>query len=100
MKGSKESKDGNGRIVITTFGKDKTGIVAGISSELSKMNVNIEDMSSSKLEDMFVMLIVCNINKSKLDINEIKERIEKAGKKIRVNTIVQSEEIFKMMHRV
>ena len=47
-----------------------------------------------------VMLIVCNINKSKLDINEIKERIEKAGKKIRVNTIVQSEEIFKMMHRV
>ena len=88
------------RIVITTFGKDRTGIVSGISDALAKMGVNIEDLTSSKLEDMFVMLVVCDISKSKYKFDEIKKRITDAGKKIGVNAVVQSEEIFKMMHRI
>jgi len=88
------------RIVITTFGKDKTGIVAGISNILSTLGANIEDLTSSKLEDMFVMLIVCDISKSKHKFDEIKKKVTDEGRKIGVNVVVQSEEIFKMMHRI
>lgn len=87
------------RIVVTAFGKDRTGIVAAVSNALAKSGANIEDLTSSKLEDMFVMLIVCDITKAK-SFNEIKKIVTKAGKEVGVNVVVQREEIFKAMHRI
>lgn len=88
------------RIVVTVFGKDRTGIVAGISNELASMGINIEDLTSSRLEDLFVMLIICDMKNNKHNFDVVKKRLTEAGKKIGVNVVVQSEEIFKMMHRI
>jgi ACT domain-containing protein len=88
------------KIVITVFGKDRTGIVAGISNAISSMGVNIEDLTSTRMEDLFVMLVVCDVSKSKVKFNDIKKKLTDTGKKIGVNVVVQSEEIFKMMHRI
>ena len=88
------------KIVITVFGKDRTGIVAGISNTIASMGVNIEDLTSTRMEDLFVMLVVCDVSKSKVKFNDIKKKLTDAGKKIGVNVVVQSEEVFKMMHRI
>ena len=88
------------KIVITVFGKDRTGIVAGVSNAISEMKINIEDLTSTRMEDLFVMLVVCDVTKSKVKFNDIKKKLVDTGKEIGVNVVVQSEEIFKMMHRI
>lgn len=87
------------RIVVTAVGKDKIGIVASVSNALARVGANIEDLTSSKLEDNFVMLIVCDLNKAK-SFDEVKKAVTAAGRKVGVNVVVQREEIFKSMHRV
>jgi ACT domain-containing protein len=88
-----------GRVVVTTFGKDRVGIVAAVTNALARVGANIEDLTSSKLEDKFVMLIVCDISKTK-GFEHVKRAAVAAGKRVGVNVVVQREEIFKAMHRV
>ena len=87
------------RIVVTAFGKDRTGIVATISEALADTGANIEDMTSSKLGENFVILTVCDLSNAK-SFGVVKKTVTLAGKKVGVNVVVQREEIFKGMHRV
>ena len=87
------------RVVVTVVGKDRIGIVASISNAIAGVGANIEDLTSSRLEDKFVMLIVCDIGGAK-NFDKLKRAVETAGRKIRMNVVVQREEIFKAMHRI
>jgi ACT domain-containing protein len=87
------------RVVITVVGKDRVGIVAAISNAIASVGANIEDLTSSRLEDKFVMLIVCDVGEGR-SFDELKKAVTSAGKKIGMNVVVQREEIFKAMHRV
>jgi len=87
------------RIVVTAFGKDRTGIVASISKALADTGANIEDMTCSKLGENFVILTVCGLKNEK-SFSAVKKAVTIAGKKVGVNVVVQREEIFKGMHRV
>ncbi len=73
--------------------------MAAISNAIARAGANIEDLTSSRLEDKFVMLIVCDVKKGK-SFDELKKAVTSTGKKIRMNVVVQREEIFKAMHRV
>lgn len=86
------------RVVITVVGKDRVGIVAAISKAIASVSANIEDLTSSRLEDKFVMLIVCDVKGKSFD--ELKRAVTSAGKKIGMGVVVQREDIFKAMHRV
>jgi len=88
------------RVVVTVLGKDKTGIVAGVSGALAELNVNIEDLASAKMQDMFVMLILADISKAREPLQELQKKLEEKGKKIGVQVLVQHEDIFRYMHRV
>jgi len=85
-------------VVITAVGNDRVGIVAKISNAIASVGANIEDLTSSRLEDKFVMLIVCDVRGKEFD--ELKRAVTSAGKKLGMNVVVQREEIFKAMHRV
>jgi len=87
------------RVVITVVGKDRVGIVAAISNAIAIAGANIEDLTSSRLEDKFVMLIVCDVGKNR-SFDELKKAVVSVGKKIEMNVVVQREEIFNAMHRV
>lgn len=87
------------RVVITVVGNDRVGIVAAISNAIAKAGANIEDLTSSRLDDKFVMLIVCDVKKGK-GFDDLKNIVTSAGKKIGMSVVVQREEIFKAMHRV
>ena len=85
-------------MVITAVGNDRVGIVAKISNAIASVGANIEDLTSSRLEDKFVMLIVCDVRSKKFD--ELKRAVTSAGEKLKMSVVVQREEIFKAMHRV
>ena len=42
------------QVIITVSGKDKVGIVAGVSNRLLQYNVNIEDIKQTIMQDNFV----------------------------------------------
>ncbi|MEM2865903.1 MAG: ACT domain-containing protein [Candidatus Hadarchaeales archaeon] len=87
------------RVVITVVGRDRVGIVASISQAIAGVGANIEDLTSSRLEDQFVMLVVCEVE-GKEGFRRLKRAVVSAGRKIGMKVVVQREEIFKAMHRV
>ena len=49
------------KAVLTVVGKDAVGILAKVSTECAKYNVNILDVSQSILQDMFCMIMLIPI---------------------------------------
>ncbi|MBW9223113.1 ACT domain-containing protein [Methanothermococcus sp. SCGC AD-155-E23] len=88
------------RVVITVTGKDRVGIVARIASTLAENNVNILDIRQSIMGDLFTMIMLVDISKSKCAFEELVKRLNRVGEEIGVKVIVQHEDIFKYMHRI
>ena len=62
------------KAILTVIGKDKVGIIAGVSSELQKLSTN--------------------------NFEEIKKTLELKGKELGVEVKIQREEIFNSMYTV
>ncbi|MEM1994751.1 MAG: ACT domain-containing protein [Nitrososphaerales archaeon] len=88
------------RVVVMVLGADRVGIVAGISKVLAENNVNILDLTSSKIRDLFVMIMLVDISGSRVSLEELKEMLNKEAVKIGVQVSVQHENLFRYMHRV
>lgn len=88
------------RAIVTVIGKDKSGIIAEVSSVLAENAVNIEDISQTIVSGNFTMIMLCELKKSKLSLAELKATLKQTGEKIGVSIHVQSEDIFDAMHNV
>lgn len=88
------------RAVLTVVGKDKTGIIAKVSSFLAERGVNILDISQTILEDYFAMIMLVDISKSNLSLSRLSEESAEMGAKIGMSIHIQHEEIFNAMHSV
>jgi len=88
------------RAVITVLGEDRVGIVAGISQILAENKVNILDLTSTKIQDLFVMVIIIDISKASINFNELQESLRLKGENIGVQVTTQQENIFRYIHRV
>lgn len=88
------------RAIITVIGKDKVGIVAGITTELTKYNINIIDINQTIMEEFFTMVLMVDLSKAKESFDEIKRALVLDGKSLGVDVKIQREEIFNSMHTV
>ena len=88
------------RAIITVIGKDKVGIVAGITTELTKYNINIIDINQTIMEEFFTMVLMVDLSKAKESFDEIKNALVLEGKSLGVDVKIQREEIFNSMHTV
>jgi len=88
------------RVIITVIGKDRIGIVAGISSVLANNEVNIIDLSSTQMRDLFVMVILAELDIEKTGIENLQAELNKKAEDLGVQVLVQHEDIFKFMHRI
>ena len=86
--------------IVTVTGIDKVGIIARLSTAMTKANINIIDVNQNIMENNFVMTMACDIEKSTINITQLKKTLEKIATKMELNITVQHEKIFKMMHRV
>lgn len=85
---------------LTVIGKDKVGIVAAISDELFKLNVNIIDITQTIMGEFFTMMVMVDLEKSPKSFEEIKIALQERGEAIGVEAKIQREEIFNKMHRI
>ncbi len=86
--------------IITVIGKDKVGIIFGISKILSEQNVNVEDISQTVLQDYFTMMMLVNMSDMNCDFSELGELLDNFGAKIGLSIKIQREEFFNTMHSI
>lgn len=88
------------QIIVTVSGVDKVGIVARVTAELAKFEVNIEDIKQTLMQGHFVMFLLGNIENSKSSFTEIKDGLTNLGKEMGMEIWVQRKEIFDNMHNI
>jgi ACT domain-containing protein len=88
------------KAIVTVTGRDKTGIIAGVSAALSACGVNILDISQTVLQDYFAMIMLVDLSGSKLPFAELSEKLSETGKDICMDIRIMREEIFDAMHRI
>lgn len=88
------------KAIITVIGKDKSGIIAKVSTKLADNDINIEDISQTIMQGFFTMVMLVDFSSSKLDFNTFVDEIKTLGKDIGVDIYVQHEDIFNSMHKI
>jgi ACT domain-containing protein len=88
------------RAVITVIGKDRKGIIAGVSSELAGSDINILDISQTTLQEYFAMFMLVDMADTKLSFHEVSKKLESRGHELGMQIKIQREDIFDAMHQV
>jgi ACT domain-containing protein len=88
------------RAVITVIGKDKKGIIAGVSTELANSGINILDISQTTLQEYFAMIMLVDMTEAATAFHEISKKLEEKGKELGMQIRIQREDIFNAMHQV
>lgn len=88
------------RAIITVIGKDRVGIISGVSQVLAAHGVNILDISQTILQDMFTMMMMVDLQESTVDFTALSEQLDKEGQGLGVEIRIQREDIFESMHRI
>ena len=88
------------KAIITVIGKDKSGIIAKVSTKLADNDINIEDISQTIMQGFFTMVMLVDVSSSKLDFNTFVDEIKELGREIGVDIYVQHEDIFNSMHKI
>ncbi|MDV4150072.1 ACT domain-containing protein [Clostridium sp. AL.422] len=86
------------KAILTVIGKDKVGIIAGVSNELLKLNINILDVNQTIMDKYFTMIMMLDLKESNASFDEIKGSLVAKGEKLGVKVKIQREEIFNSMH--
>lgn len=86
------------KVVLTTFGLDKKGIIAEISRVLLEHGANILDISQTIVDGYFNMMMITEVEADQFE--KLSKELEKASQAIGVMTVVQRAETFKAMHRI
>lgn len=88
------------RAIVSVIGKDKKGIIAAVTQELCKMDINIEDISQTIMQEYFTMIMMVNIGDSNASFKLISETLGCLGEKLNVEIRIQHEDIFESMHKI
>ncbi|WP_125770043.1 ACT domain-containing protein [Companilactobacillus furfuricola] len=81
------------KAILTVFGKDHTGIVAKVSNELSKLDINIIDISQTLMHGSFTMMMMVEVPDTS-DFDTVKNDFESLGKDNALEIHIQRQEIF------
>lgn len=93
-------KRGSHRIIVTAFGKNQIGILAGLTSVLAQYQCDILDLTQKLLQEFFTIMILVDISKSPVDFEQLKTEITHKGEEFDLKVVIQHEEIFNTMHRI
>ena len=99
--GERDPREGSSsRLIISVFGVDHPGIVAGVAEILSEAQCSIADINQTVVQGKFAMVIIADASRSPLSITDLKERLRSEGEKLGVHIYAQREDLFNAMHRI
>jgi ACT domain-containing protein len=86
--------------IITVVGTDQVGIIAKVSTCLSLHGINIIDITQTILSGNFVMMMMVDLSKSNLSIQDTKKELSSLGDELGVSINMMHERVFSAMHRI
>ncbi len=96
----KEREEAKMRAIITVVGQDTVGILASVSRVCAEHNANVIEVTQSVLEELFVMVMLVNIDHLSGGINSLAQSMNALGKEKNLKIHVMHEDIFHSMHRI
>ena len=88
------------RAVLTVIGKDTVGILSKVSACCAKCNVNITEVTQSVLQDIFCMIMICDIKDISTSFDTFSDTLNALGEAENLSIRVMHEDIFNSMHRI
>ena len=88
------------RLIISVFGMDHPGIVAGVAQILAEAGCSIVDINQTVVQGKFAMVIIARTSGARASATELKERFRVEGEKLGVRIYAQREDLFNAMHRI
>ncbi|MBR2524816.1 MAG: ACT domain-containing protein [Clostridiales bacterium] len=86
--------------VITVLGKDRVGIIAGISNLLAEYSININDISQTIMDDVFTMIMMVDLKDLEIENSDLSDRLNDFGKQNGLSVTIQHTDLFNAMHRI
>lgn len=94
------SMSSSARVVVSTFGTSKPGIVAAITSELAEARYNIVDMNQTVVQGKFAMVLIAEAAADSSDLSALRQGLKDVGQQMGVQVYTQREDLFHAMHRI
>ncbi|MDC2830457.1 ACT domain-containing protein [Limosilactobacillus mucosae] len=88
------------RAILTTIGKDKTGIIAGVSSYLAESGINIVDVSQTIMDGYFTMMMMVDVDDATADFEKLTQELDALGTKLGVDINIRNQEMYDAMHQL
>jgi len=88
------------KAVITVIGHDTVGVVARVSAVCAELNINIEDITQSILQQMFCMIMLVDLSACPLEPAAVRARFDALGHDMKMQVTVTRQEVFDAMHKV
>ncbi|MCR5150134.1 MAG: ACT domain-containing protein [Clostridiales bacterium] len=88
------------KAVITVVGKDTVGILAAVSNECAKHNINVLEVTQSILQDLFAMIMLVDISGANIPFSEFQDILDGIGKNKALSIHCMHEDIFNAMHKI
>ena len=86
------------KAILTVIGKDKVGIISGVSSSLFELNINILDVTQTIMDNYFTMIMMLDLSNASSNFDTIKDTLTVKGNELSVEIKIQREDIFNAMH--
>lgn len=87
------------RAILTTIGKDKTGIIAGVSGYLAQNDINIVDVSQTIMDGYFTMMMMVDVDAA-ADFEKLTQELDALGTKLGVDINIRNQEMYDAMHQL
>lgn len=88
------------KAVITVIGQDTVGVVAKVSAVCAELNINIEDVTQSIMQNMFCMIMLVNLSACNVEPAAVREHFATLGDQMGMQVTFTRQEVFDAMHKV
>ena len=88
------------KAVITVIGRDTVGVIARVSAVCAELNINIEDVTQSILQEMFCMIMLVDVSAANTDPAGVRARFDALGEDMGMQVTVTRQEVFDAMHKI
>ena len=95
-----QPKGSQQRLIVSVFGVDHPGIVAGVTQVLAASGCSVEDINQTVVQGKFAMVIVADMSRAAATVTALKDRFRQEGERLGVRIYAQREDLFHAMHRV
>ena len=88
------------KAVITVVGKDTVGVVACVGGVCGNLNINIEDITQSIMQEMFCMIMLVDLSRCNVSHEQVREALADLGKEMGMQVTITRQEVFEAMHHI